>query len=107
MRRLKPCARAHHERGRRRRCGHRRHERAHRAAWRASRGRVERPRHDRYDRTGVVAARKGHRLMALMPRFLVCWLALVTLGAVAQPAVETPRTIRVVMDNDYAPFAFQ
>ena len=31
----------------RRRCGHRRHERAHRAAWRAPRDHVERSRHDR------------------------------------------------------------
>jgi signal transduction histidine kinase/ABC-type amino acid transport substrate-binding protein len=34
-------------------------------------------------------------------------LALVAPGAVAQGAVETPHTIRVVMDNAYAPFAFQ
>jgi PAS domain S-box-containing protein len=34
-------------------------------------------------------------------------LALVTTGAVAQGAVETPHTIRVVVDNAYAPFAFQ
>jgi PAS domain S-box-containing protein len=34
-------------------------------------------------------------------------LTLVTPGAVAQGAVETPHTIRVVMDNAYAPFAFQ
>jgi ABC-type amino acid transport substrate-binding protein len=34
-------------------------------------------------------------------------LALVSAGAAAQAAVETPRTIRVVMDNAYAPFAFQ
>jgi PAS domain S-box-containing protein len=46
-------------------------------------------------------------MMALMPRFLTCSLVLVSLGAVTQPAVETPRTIRVVMDNAYAPFAFQ
>src|SRR3989442_4387382 len=58
----------------------------------------------RYDRARVVPARKGHRLMT--PRFLICSLALVSLGAVAT-AVETPRTIRVVMDRAYAPFAFQ
>src|SRR5882724_7221496 len=39
------------------------------------------------------------------------WLAFLMLGlvlprAVAQAAVETPRTIRVVMDNAYAPYAF-
>lgn len=43
-------------------CGHRRHERAHRAAWRAPRDHVER---SRYDRAGSVAAREGRRLMAL------------------------------------------
>jgi PAS domain S-box-containing protein len=32
--------------------------------------------------------------------------ALVSLAA-AQPAVETPRTIRVVTDNDFAPYSFQ
>jgi PAS domain S-box-containing protein len=34
-------------------------------------------------------------------------LALVSPGAVAQAAVETPRTIRVVMDSAYAPYSFQ
>jgi len=34
-------------------------------------------------------------------------LALVSPGAAAQPAVETPRTIRVVLDSAYAPYAFQ
>src|ERR1700682_490621 len=34
-------------------------------------------------------------------------LALAAPGAVAQTAVETPRTIRVVLDNNYAPFSFQ
>jgi len=34
-------------------------------------------------------------------------LALVSPGAVAQTTVETPRTIRVVMDNAYAPYSFQ
>jgi ABC-type amino acid transport substrate-binding protein len=38
---------------------------------------------------------------------LICSLALVPPGVVAQPAVETPRTIRVVMDNAYAPYVFQ
>src|SRR5438552_10330354 len=47
---------------------------------------------------------EGHRLM---PRVLMCALALVSLGAVVRSAVETPRTIRVVMDSAYAPFAFQ
>src|SRR6266566_4162078 len=39
------------------------------------------------------------------------WLALLMLGlvlptGVAQAVVETPRTIRVVMDNAYAPYSF-
>ena len=34
-------------------------------------------------------------------------LALVLPGAVAQTTVETPRTIRVVTDNVYAPDSFQ
>src|SRR6185295_14760071 len=38
---------------------------------------------------------------------LLLSLALVSLDAGAQPAVETPRTIRVAVDNAYAPFAFQ
>ena len=42
-----------------------------------------------------------------IPRLLILLLALVSSGVVAQTAVETPRTIRVVMDNDYAPYAFQ
>lgn len=40
-------------------------------------------------------------------RLLTCSLAVVLLGALARPAVQTPRTIRVVLDNAYAPFAFQ
>ena len=40
-------------------------------------------------------------------RLAVLMLALVSPGAVAQTAVETPRTIRVVIDNDYAPYSFQ
>ena len=42
-----------------------------------------------------------------IPRILVLSLALVSTGAVVQAAVETPRTIRVVMDNAYAPYSFQ
>jgi ABC-type amino acid transport substrate-binding protein len=48
---------------------------------------------------------------------LLCWptglwfalliLALVSPGAVAWAAVETPRIIRVVTDNAYAPYSFQ
>ncbi|HWY51505.1 MAG TPA: transporter substrate-binding domain-containing protein [Chthoniobacterales bacterium] len=34
-------------------------------------------------------------------------LALVSFGAVAQTTIETPRTIRVVTDNVYAPYSFQ
>ena len=39
-------------------------------------------------------------------RLVILALVLVP-GAVAQTAVETPRTIRVVMDNAYPPYAFQ
>src|ERR1700687_2672192 len=41
-----------------------------------------------------------------IPRLLILALTLVSPGAVAQNAVETPRTIRVVMDNAYSPFSF-
>jgi ABC-type amino acid transport substrate-binding protein len=40
-------------------------------------------------------------------RLALLVLALVSPGAVAQSAVEAPRTIRVVMDNVYAPYSFQ
>ena len=42
-----------------------------------------------------------------IPRLLIFLLALVSPGVLAQTAAETPRTIRVVLDNDYAPFVFQ
>ena len=42
-----------------------------------------------------------------IPRLLIFSLALVPLGVVAQTDVELPRTIRVVMDNLYAPYVFQ
>jgi PAS domain S-box-containing protein len=41
----------------------------------------------------------------LRPAFLM--LALVSPGTEAPAATEAPRTIRVVLDNDYAPFVFQ
>jgi signal transduction histidine kinase len=41
-----------------------------------------------------------------IPRIVLVSLALVS-PVVAQTAVEKPRTIRVVMDNAYAPYAFQ
>src|ERR1700724_1686017 len=44
--------------------------------------------------------RSGARLALFM-------LAVVSPGVVAQTAVETPRTIRVVTDNVYAPYSFQ
>src|SRR6267378_2507285 len=47
------------------------------------------------------AVGRSEALLALL------MLALVSPGAVAQTAVETPRTIRVVMDNAYAPYSFQ
>jgi len=47
-------------------------------------------------------------LFAAPSRLLVLALALASPGVAAQPAaVETPRTIRVVMDNVYAPFVFR
>jgi hypothetical protein len=51
-------------------------------------------------RYGLFNQTAGLRLALLM-------LALVSPGVVAQPAVETPRTIRVVVDNAYAPYSFQ
>src|ERR1700736_445666 len=44
--------------------------------------------------------RSGARLALFM-------LALVSPGVVAQTTVETPRTIRVAMDNAYAPYSFR
>jgi PAS domain S-box-containing protein len=40
-------------------------------------------------------------------RLALVMLALVAAGVVAQTPVETSRTIRVVMDNAYAPYSFQ
>jgi PAS domain S-box-containing protein len=45
--------------------------------------------------------------MIRVMRLALLMLALVSPGAAAQPAVETPRTIRVVTDNAYAPYSFQ
>ena len=42
-----------------------------------------------------------------IPRLLIFLLALVAPGVVAQTRVEVPRTIRVVIDNAYAPYSFQ
>jgi PAS domain S-box-containing protein len=42
-----------------------------------------------------------------IPLLLIVLLALVSPSALAQTAVETPRTIRVVIDNAYAPYSFQ
>jgi signal transduction histidine kinase len=42
-----------------------------------------------------------------IPRLVVVALALGMTGPVAQTAAEKPRTIRVVMDNAYAPYVFQ
>jgi signal transduction histidine kinase len=42
-----------------------------------------------------------------IPRLVVVALALGMTGAGAQTAAEKPRTIRVVMDNAYAPYVFQ
>ena len=38
---------------------------------------------------------------------LICSLAVLSPRGAAQPAVEMPQTIRVVMDNAYAPYLFQ
>lgn len=46
------------------------------------------------------------RTLAPLMCMLICLLVLIS-PAVAQTAVETPRTIRVVMDNAYAPYSFQ
>jgi PAS domain S-box-containing protein len=47
------------------------------------------------------------RILTRAPGLFLFALVLVSRDAAAQPAVEAPRTIRVVMDNAYAPFAFQ
>ena len=56
---------------------------------------------------GVTVLSVAVALIKEMPRLLIFALALVSSGVVAQTAVETPRTIRVVMDNAYAPYSFQ
>ncbi|MEY2538504.1 MAG: hypothetical protein QOG67_2244 [Verrucomicrobiota bacterium] len=40
-------------------------------------------------------------------RIALLIIAFVSAGSVAQAAVETPRTIRVVLDNAYAPYSFR
>jgi len=40
-------------------------------------------------------------------RYLTVVLTLISIAAVAQPAGRSARTIRVVVDNDYAPYSFQ
>jgi two-component system cell cycle sensor histidine kinase/response regulator CckA len=47
------------------------------------------------------------KIASASPLLALLMLALVSPGAVAQAAVEMPRTIRVVMDNAYAPYSFQ
>jgi PAS domain S-box-containing protein len=49
----------------------------------------------------------GLRCWAAGLRLALLLLALVPPGAVAQTTVETRRTIRVVVDNNYPPFSFQ
>ena len=44
---------------------------------------------------------------AAVLRFALLMLALDLPSPVAQTAVKTPRTIRVVMDNSYAPYSFR
>jgi PAS domain S-box-containing protein len=50
---------------------------------------------------------KGWPCWTTRLRFALLMLASVSSGAVAQTAVEKPRSIRVVLDNDYAPYSFQ
>src|SRR4026209_1743751 len=45
--------------------------------------------------------------MIRVMRLVLLMLALVSPGAVPQSAVETPRTIRIVTDNAYAPYSFR
>jgi two-component system, cell cycle sensor histidine kinase and response regulator CckA len=45
--------------------------------------------------------------ISLTSRLLILVLALVSLGTAAPPAAETRRIIRVVVDNDYAPYVIQ
>src|SRR6266849_4149331 len=52
----------------------------------------------RYRRRGGVSCLTG---------FALLMLAFNLPSAVAQPPLKTPRTIRVVMDNAYAPYSFQ
>jgi PAS domain S-box-containing protein len=51
--------------------------------------------------------KKGIGVWREISRFLILALAFVSSGAMAQTAIDTTRTIRVVVDNDYAPYAFQ
>src|ERR1700720_529619 len=52
-------------------------------------------------------AQRGRTVGRSGGRFALLMLALVSPDAVAQTTVETPRTIRVVTDNVYAPYSFQ
>jgi PAS domain S-box-containing protein len=45
--------------------------------------------------------------MSKIPRLLIIFLAFASPTALAQTPVEAPRTIRVVMDDAYAPYSFQ
>jgi ABC-type amino acid transport substrate-binding protein len=59
----------------------------------------------RWDASGPITG--GLPCWAAGLQFALLMLAFVSTGAVAQAAVETPRTIRVVLDNAYAPYSFQ
>ncbi|HWW86079.1 MAG TPA: transporter substrate-binding domain-containing protein [Vicinamibacterales bacterium] len=50
---------------------------------------------------------KRRRLLEYIPFLFAVSLVLASLGAVTSTAVAMPRTIRVVMDKDYAPYVFQ
>src|SRR5258705_9052995 len=46
-------------------------------------------------------------VLSKIPHLLIFALSFISPAARAQTAVDTPRTLRVVMDNDYAPYVFQ
>ncbi|MCW3106896.1 MAG: periplasmic substrate-binding sensor histidine kinase response regulator, PBPb, partial [Segetibacter sp.] len=58
--------------------------------------------HHNFIRSGLILVLKKE-----IPYFLIFALAFISSPAVAQTAGDTQRTIRIVMDNDYAPYVFQ
>src|SRR5258705_5958356 len=51
--------------------------------------------------------KKGINVLKKLQGVFIFALSLVSHGTVAQTAVDTQRTVRVVMDNNYAPYVFQ